>query len=200
MSSPFTPFLDLYSPGAHPILPWWSNQPDGINQRWVRADRTWEVRVSRNTTGDIVVKRQDLGELDDETHRLRSDRGFHPFTGNVPYGARGAVIERVSLSMNQSGSDFTDWFVPQWPGDLPTYVDAMLLRLEREYPMPRPPIWAGQCWSLQDVGTRPIYFPSVAHDAEEKPWVGALLYGPTKYGRDVPWLHPSLLPASITER
>lgn len=196
MSDLFAPYRGLYHPEAHLLLPWWHRESNGINTRWVRADRTWEVQVNQNTTGDITVKRRDLGELDDETHRLRTERGFHPFGGNIPMQARGALIERVSLKMDSSGSDFTDWFVPQGPDDLPVYVNAMLLRLERDFPMPRPPIWAGQCWSLPGTFEGKPFFLTDTYKAEEEPWVGALLYGPTKYGRDVPWQHPSLLPPS----
>lgn len=200
MTNPFTPFYDLYAPNAHPVLPWWHRETNGINTRWVRADRTWVVQVNPNTTGDILVKREDLGELDDETLRLREGRGFHPFGGNIPSAARGAVIERVCIAPLREGtrmrfveSEFSGHFVPQKAEELSAYVDAVLLRLERELPMPRPPIWAGQCWSLPGTFEGKPFFLTNTHEAEGQPWVGALLYGPTKYGRDVPWLHPSLL-------
>lgn len=188
----FATYRGLYHPQAHPKYPWWHRESNGINIRWVRADGTWQVQVNQNTMGDITVQRLDLGEMDEETLRLRTDRSFYPFVGNIPIHAKGALIERVSLKMDQSGSDFfSEWFVPQKPEDLPAYVDKMILRLERECPMPRPPIWAGQCWCLPDVfGGKPFFLTDRA--GENKSWVGALLYGPTKYGRDVPWLHPDL--------
>lgn len=105
----FTPFFGLYAPNAHPTFPWWHKESNGWHIRWVRADGTWQVQVNSHTSGEILVKRLDLGELDEETQRLRSARGFHPFGGNIPMTARGALIERVNLTVSSSGAtDTTD--------------------------------------------------------------------------------------------
>ena len=88
MSDLFAPYRGLYHHEAHPLLPWWHRETNGINTRWVRADRTWQVEVHSHTSGEVLVRRMDLGELDDETLQLRTGRGFHPFGGNIPMHAR----------------------------------------------------------------------------------------------------------------
>lgn len=107
-------------------------------------------------------------------------------------------------------------YIPNWGGQLERADGKVepITRIEevdREQPMPKPPVWPGQCWA--DAYGRTFF---VVGKTAELEWVlggttalmdevctfhrdqlygskvvqgdiVALLYGPSIYGRDVPW-------------
>lgn len=86
--------------------------------------------------------------------------------------------------------------------DVRAFVDALLLDFDRRLPLPRPPVWPGQLVLVGDLEMPPdrakqVFATAEDADALDMDHVQAVLYGPTFYGRDVPWLHPLLLPESL---
>lgn len=173
MDKLFKPYLNLYAQGALPQRPWWASQTVKYARNYTRHDG-WLLCMQ--DSGSFSLSRMDLSPFDLKVHLL-SALFDSPLVPSFTPDQKGALIQE----------HYVDFFSRNNLDEIEKFALSKIEEVDTKCPVPRPPIWPGQYWYVKK-GNRKVFISERYVGPEEQ--FTALLYGPSIYGRDVPWHEP----------